>query len=649
MTGEHERYDDEILLEALREVDRLMPDLADEEPPPELVARTLDAVAAQERTEAEPPKAEAKPETAKPGRRRGFGAGGAIAAAALLVLAVSVTFAMQTGGKIKGLFETADAEIDTVYEESPLASRRSRFELPKLGGQGQQQPAASPMSPSRVAAPESVEIAGGDFDFVDSGLDDGPSREAYGVVDDNPWVRVADQPRSTFSIDVDTASYANVRRFLREGRLPPKDAVRIEELLNYFPYDYPSPGPDADAPFEVITEVGPAPWAPAHRLVHVGLQAPPIADDELPVRNLVFLLDVSGSMNNPDKLPLLKQAMGLVVESLRPQDRVAIVVYAGAAGVVLEPTSGANQPAILEAMERLEAGGSTHGADGIVRAYELARRSFVDEGVNRVILATDGDFNVGVSSEGELVRLIERERESGVFLTVLGFGTGNLQDDRMESLADKGNGNYAYIDSLDEARKVLVEQAGGTMVTVAKDVKIQVEFNPLQVEGYRLIGYANRVMANRDFADDRKDAGEIGAGHSVTALYEVVPVGGVVPAPGADPLRYQRPKVPTKAARTGELLTVRLRWKQPRGITSKLAEFPVVDGEARLEATSADFRFSAAVAAWGMILRRSEHVGSFGLSAVEGLAGASLGEDVGGYRREFLGLVDRSGRISLPQ
>ena len=351
--------------------------------------------------------------------------------------------------------------------------------------------------------------------------------EQYGPIKETGFALVVNRPLSTFSIDVDTASYANLRRFLREGRLPPADAVRIEELINYFDYDYPEP--EEGEPFGIVTEMAACPWAPSHRLVHIGLRSKPVATADLPPNNLVFLLDVSGSMASAHKLPLLKKSFSLLARQLRPQDRISIVVYAGAAGMVLPPTSGAEKTDILATLSRLEAGGSTAGGAGIRLAYRLAREHFIQGGNNRVILATDGDFNVGVSSDGELVRMIEQERESGVFLTVLGFGTGNLKDSKMEQLADHGNGNYAYIDTLLEARRVLVEQLGATLLTVAKDVKLQVEFNPAQVRAYRLIGYENRRLRDEEFNDDRKDAGDLGAGHSVTALYEVIPAGSDEP------------------------------------------------------------------------------------------------------------------------
>jgi Ca-activated chloride channel family protein len=444
--------------------------------------------------------------------------------------------------------------------------------------------------------------------------------EQYAEITENPFLPVAEQAVSTFAIDVDTASYSNVRRFLTDGARPPRDAVRIEELVNYFDYDYPAP--TGDVPFSVSSEIADCPWNAEARLVHIGLQAQELAADQLPARNLVFLLDVSGSMKSPDKLPLLRRAMKLMVETLDQDDRVAIVVYAGAAGVVLEPTSGADQQTIMAALDRLEAGGSTNGGRGIERAYDLARQNFEPGAINRVILATDGDFNVGTTSQAELQRLIERERESGVFLSVLGLGTGNLQDSTMEMLADKGNGNYAYLDSIAEARKVLVEEAGGTMMTVAKDVKIQVEFDLDQVESYRLIGYENRLLDQRDFTDDSKDAGEIGAGHSVTAMYEIV--------------------LADQAEPSESLMELRLRYKQPAEDQSQLVTFPILDRGLELADSSDDFRFAAAVAEFGMLLRDSQHRGTATWVDVRALAEGAMGPDRGHHRHEFLELIAKA-------
>ncbi len=474
-----------------------------------------------------------------------------------------------------------------------------------------------------------------------------PSREGYAHVAESDFIAVRDQALSTFSIDVDTASYSNVRRFLREGRLPPADAVRIEELINYFDYDYPTP--EGKEPFSTYAEVSDCPWNTEHRLVHIGIKGRVLDKERIPARNLVFLLDVSGSMESPDKLPLLTRGLSMLAKDLRDEDRLSIVVYAGASGLVLPPTSGSQRGKVLEALNQLRAGGSTNGAAGIELAYDVAQRNFVKGGINRVILATDGDFNVGPSSEGELVRIIEQKRKSGVFLTVLGFGTGNLQDSRMEQLADKGNGNYAYIDSLDEAHKVLVREAGATLVTIAKDVKLQVEFNPAHVASYRLIGYENRKLAARDFNDDTKDAGEIGAGHTVTALYEIVPAGSAEPeaTPMVDALRYQEQPEPSAQARRGELMTVKIRYKAPDGEQSKLTVTPLVDRHRALSDTSHTFRFSAAVAGFGMLLRGSDKAGTATLEALTELADSAIARDPHGEKRELLDMMRAAQRLGL--
>jgi Ca-activated chloride channel family protein len=470
-----------------------------------------------------------------------------------------------------------------------------------------------------------------------------PNTESYATIDENAFRAVAQHPLSTFSADVDRASYANVRRFLVEGRRPPRDAVRIEEMINYFPYE--PPARRGDEPIAVATEVGGAPWRAGHQLLRIGLSTPPVELRSAPAANLVFLIDVSGSMNGPDRLPLVKRSLRLLVNQLREDDRVAIVVYAGAAGLVLPSTRGSERRTILDAIERLEAGGSTAGGAGLRLAYDVARRNFIPGGNNRVILASDGDFNVGVSSDAEMVRLIEEKRREGTFLTVLGFGRGNLKDSKMEQLADRGNGNYAYIDNLLEARKVLVSEMGGTLLTVAKDVKLQVEFNPARVAAYRLIGYENRLLANEDFNDDSKDAGEMGAGHTVTALYEIIPVGVRTGAPvrGVDSLRYGAPApAAPAAAHGGELAFVKVRYKLPDGDTSRLLEHPVRDTRA---APSPDFSFAAAVAGFGMLLRDSEHRGTLTLDQVLALAGRSRGTDPDGYRAEFVRLARLFGEM----
>jgi Ca-activated chloride channel family protein len=460
--------------------------------------------------------------------------------------------------------------------------------------------------------------------------------EAYDRIEENGFRSVRADPLSTFSIDVDTASYANVRRFLNEGTMPPADAVRIEEMINYFRFDYPQPQPGA--PFSVTTELAACPWNLRHRLALIGLRARPIDQRRL-ARNLVFLLDVSGSMMPPDKLPLVKKAMRMLVDTLSDEDRIAIVVYAGASGLALPATPGNQKDRIHQAIARLEAGGSTNGAAGITLAYRIAREQFIRGGINRVILATDGDFNVGVTSQGELTRLIEQAREGGVFLSVLGVGTGNLKDSTMEKLADKGNGNYAYLDSLHEARKVLVAEGGGTLVTVAKDVKIQVEFNPAHVAAYRLIGYENRVLRSEDFNNDRKDAGEIGSGHTVTALYEIVPPDAPFELPGVDPLKYQQPVEPRtgRAPLSNELMTVKLRYKEPDGDTSKLMTFAVVN---KLTSGAANIGFASAVAEFGMALRHSEHRGTATFKDAAMLARRHRGIDENGYRAEFVRLIE---------
>ncbi len=464
--------------------------------------------------------------------------------------------------------------------------------------------------------------------------------EAYDHIEDNRFHRVDADPLSTFSIDVDTASYANVRRFLSDGELPPAGAVRTEELINYFRFAYAPPsGRD---PFSITTELAVCPWNPKHRLALIGLQGRTLASRDPAPRNLVFLLDVSGSMMPADKLPLVRTAMGLLTDVLTERDRVAIVVYAGASGLVLPSTPGDQKERIRHALGQLEAGGSTNGAEGIQLAYRVARDNFIRGGVNRVVLATDGDFNVGVTNQSDLVGLIERERASGIFLSVLGVGTGNLKDSTMEKLADKGNGNYSYLDSVHEARKVLVREAGATLETIAKDVKIQVEFNPREIAAYRLIGYENRLLNNQDFNDDTKDAGEIGAGHSVTALYEIVPVGEQVDAADVDPLKYQRPSRDSGAAGSGELFTVKVRYKQPDGDTSQLLSRVLMN---RPSAMTANLGFASAVAEFGMLLRESPFRGNASFESAKALAKTFAGEDEEGYRAQFVQLVDRAAML----
>jgi len=472
---------------------------------------------------------------------------------------------------------------------------------------------------------------------------DNLNTEAYAHNPENDFKNVKSTPLSTFSIDVDAASYSNMRRFINNGQNPPIDAVRIEEMINYFSYTYHQP--KGEDPFSITTEMSDCPWNTNHKLVHIGIQGEKIETDNLPSSNLVFLLDVSGSMSSSNKLPLLKKSFGLLVKNLTEKDRVAIVVYAGAAGLVLPSTPGNQKEKILNALNNLNAGGSTAGGAGIKLAYKIAIENFIKEGNNRVILATDGDFNIGASSDGEMTRLIENKRESGVFLTCLGFGMGNYKDSKMETLADKGNGNYAYIDNILEAKKVLVTEMGGTMHTIAKDVKIQVEFNPNKIASYKLIGYENRLLNDEDFNDDTKDAGELGAGHTVTALYEVVLKGSSDNIRSVDPLRYQseRPsEIEPQTSNSDEVLTVKFRYKTPQGKTSKLIVRHLKDRFTPLSKSSDNFKFSAAVAEFGMLLRNSKHKPKASYTQVIELAKSSKGNDNNGYRAEFIRLVEMS-------
>jgi len=468
-----------------------------------------------------------------------------------------------------------------------------------------------------------------------------PGTEQYDQINENKFFTAKKEPLSTFSIDVDVASYANVRRFINLGQTPPEDAVRIEEMINYFQYEYPQPV--EEDPFSITTEVSDCPWNADHQLVHIGLQGEKIASEELPAQNLVFLLDVSGSMSSYNKLDLVKQSLRLLVNQMRKEDRLSIVVYAGAAGLVLPATSGQHKDKIMAAIEQLSAGGSTAGGQGIELAYKQATKSFIAKGNNRVILCTDGDFNVGLSSDDALVQLIEEKREAGVFLTVLGYGMGNYKDSKMEKLADKGNGNYAYIDNIMEAKKVLVNEMGATLQTIAKDVKLQVEFNPAKVASYRLVGYENRLLNKEDFNDDTKDAGELGAGHTVTALYEIVPTGKAKKSSEKakeDPLRYQDSKVNEAAIAGNELLTVKFRYKSPKETKSKLITRYLVDESTPIASSSNNFRFSAGVALFGMLLRNSEFVGDGSIDQAIELAKGGKGEDEHGYRAEFIRMAE---------
>ncbi len=468
--------------------------------------------------------------------------------------------------------------------------------------------------------------------------------EDYSAITPNIFHSPLTDPLSTFSIDVDTATYSNVRRMLNQGQLPAPNMVRTEEIVNYFDYFYPQPR--GEHPFSVYTEMGVCPWNQKRNLIHIGIQGRQIDMSQAPASNLVFLLDVSGSMDYSNKLPLVQQSMNLLLENLRPQDRIAIVVYAGAAGMVLPSTSGEEKTKISAAINELQAGGTTAGGAGIQLAYKTAVANLIPGGNNRIILCTDGDFNIGVSSDAEMTKLIEENRNKGVFLTVLGFGMGNYKDNRLELLADKGNGNYAYIDDIAEARKVLVSEMGATLFTIAKDVKLRVEFNPAHVKAYRLIGYENRLLRDEDFKDDTKDAGELGAGHSVTALYEIIPAESKEEIPGVDPLKYQDVKITDAANNSPEVMTVKLRYKKPDGDTSIPLETPVYHKTLGLADVSQTFLFSAAAAGYAMLLQNSEYKGALNWELVRGLASENMGADPGGYRKEFLNLIDKADKLT---
>lgn len=462
----------------------------------------------------------------------------------------------------------------------------------------------------------------------------GNNSEEYSKIVDNGYLEVSSNPLSTFSIDVDTASYSNIRRFIENGQTPPKDSARIEEMINYFSYDYPQP--TGNDPFSINMEMSNAPWNNEHKLVSIGLQGKNIDKENMPSSNIVFLIDTSGSMGDPNKLPLLKESFKLLVNQLRKEDKVSIVAYAGSAGLVLDATSGDNKQKIISALDQLSSGGSTAGGAGINLAYKIAKDNFIKNGNNRVILATDGDFNVGASSDAELVKLIEQKRDEGTFLSVLGFGMGNYKDSKMEQLADKGNGNYAYIDGIKEAKKVFVDQMGGTLLPIAKDVKLQVEFNPVKIKSYRLIGYENRKLNNEDFNDDKKDAGELGAGTSVTALYEVVPVSSNV-----DALKYQQNTTVTNAAlQSNELINVKFRYKDPKESESKLISKPLLENNTDFNQTSDNFRFAASVAGFGMLLRDSQYKGDININKIIDMAKNSKSYDLQGYRNDFINMLN---------
>lgn len=473
-----------------------------------------------------------------------------------------------------------------------------------------------------------------------SSKDEVGNTEDYSRIYDNPFLEVTKNPLSTFSIDVDTASYANLRRYITSGSLPPKDAVRIEEMINYFTYEYPEP--KGEDPFSINFELSDSPWKKGNKIVSIGIQGKKLSSENLPQSNIVFLIDTSGSMSSANKLPLLKEAFKLLVNQLTEKDRVSIVTYAGSAGLVLSSTKGNEKSKIINALDSLQSGGSTAGGQGLNLAYNIAKENFIKEGNNRVILATDGDFNVGASSDSELVRLIEEKRKEGVFLSVLGFGMGNYKDSKMEQLADKGNGNYAYIDTMNEAKKVFVKQLGGTLLTIAKDVKLQLEFNPVKVKAYRLIGYENRVLKNEDFNNDQKDAGDLGSGHTVTALYELTPSDSQTAVPEVDKLKYQDSIVKPESFKTDELMTVKLRYKEPTQDTSKLITNVLADKTLEFSKASENLRFASSVAGFGMMLRDSEYKGDLDYDKVLKMAKDSKGQDLEGYRSEFISLVEKA-------
>ncbi len=521
------------------------------------------------------------------------------------------------------------------YDKSAASARRDASSVREYKSEmARSVPAAEAPAPLTASATEAP---------AQEGQGPGQGGDKYDLIVENPFLSAKQNPLSTFSIDVDTASYSKTRMYLFDhNQLPPADAVRIEELVNYFVYDYQ--GPSDEHPFAANVEIAQCPWKPEHRLVRVGIKGKEMPQQERPLSNLVFLIDVSGSMNQPNKLPLLQRGMKMLVDQLGENDRAAMVVYAGAAGLVLPSTGGDHKQTIMDALEKLQAGGSTNGGQGIQLAYQVALDNFIPGGTNRVILCSDGDFNVGTTSTSDLIRLVEEHAKQNIFLTVLGFGIGNHNDAMLEEISNKGNGNYAFIDTDNEARKVLVEQMSATLVTIAKDVKIQIEFNPAQVSAYRLIGYENRLLAAEDFNDDTKDAGEIGAGHTVTALYEVVPVGVTsdVKVATVDPLRYQTENDTTDLAMSDEMLTLKIRYKPPQADESQLVAYAVSDGGQSFATATPDFKFAAAVASFGMLLRDSAHKGEANYDSVLEIAQEGAVGDQSGYRAEFLAMVQRA-------
>jgi Ca-activated chloride channel family protein len=552
-------------------------------------------------------------------------------------LAVAITFqaceSQRTGGSNYAKGDSA-VKVEDLQAQKVDEAKISNVEMVGVEDYAVVQMAPPPGASHKFTAPVIMSDEQNKVKQIDFETED------YDRIEDNPFYSVTSRPLSTFSIDVDRAAYSNVRRFINDGMMPPKGAVRIEEMVNYFHYAYPQPV--GDQPFSINTELGASPWNPQNYLLHIGLQGREVPVENLPATNLVFLLDVSGSMEDDNKLPLVKESLLLLADKLRPQDQVAIVVYAGNAGLVLPGTPGNKKERINQALENLQAGGSTAGGEGIQLAYKVARENFLKNGNNRVILCTDGDFNVGPSSDDELVEMIERERKSGVFLTVLGFGMGNYKDNKMQQLADKGNGNHGYIDNISEARKTLLEEFGGTLFTIAKDVKLQMEFNPATVQAYRLIGYENRLLNDEDFNDDTKDAGEIGSGHTVTALYEIVPVGVKSDlVRKTDELKYSKP-TSGAAGNTSDLVTIKFRYKKPDEEASRLLTHVVPAQPASVDGLSDNFRFSAAVAQFGMLLRESPYRQQSSFQSVLNLANKGRGNDEGGYRSEFISLVHKA-------
>ncbi|MCO4753571.1 MAG: von Willebrand factor type A domain-containing protein [Bacteriovoracaceae bacterium] len=600
-----------------------------------------------------------------------WGLGGAIAAMLVVIvfkeplmrkmISDDEGLAGKVFGKAEGIQEETVAEMEQDIAASPAIARAEKKEVQRSRVAKK---SMAKMKSSRAMAPQAAMESVASFGLKGGGAvgsiapwpghppAEPANSESYAEAKVNEFIRVLDNPLSTFSVDVDTASYSNMRRFINNGTLPPKDSVKVEEFINYFNYKYPAP--TGKTPFTVNMEVAKSPWNKDYKLVRIGLKGKEIALNSRPNSNLVFLLDVSGSMSNPNKLPLLKESLKMLLRKLDERDRISIVVYAGASGLVLKPTPANKKVDIIQALNRLNAGGSTNGGAGIELAYKTAMEGYIKGGINRVILATDGDFNVGTTGRSALLELIKKKAESKIFLTVLGLGMGNYKDDTLETLAQNGNGNYAYIDNMNEAKKVLNEDLSGTLMTIAKDVKFQVEFNPAKVSGYRLVGYENRMLKARDFNDDKKDAGEVGAGHTVTAFYEIIPAGVKFKGPGIDKLKYQVAKAAPKkvlkeeVSGSSELLTVKLRYKEPEGKESTKVEFPLNGANTEFNNASEDFRFAAAVATYAQILKEDSRVGDKKLSDVLSIAKNAKGTDKYSYRQEFIELVELANEIKNP-